>query len=419
MSVYGLADCNNFFVSCERVFRPALEGRPAVVLSSNDGCIVARSDEAKALGVKMAQPAFQAKDLIERHSIAVISGNLQFYTDMSNRVMQAFGELVPAVEKYSIDECFLDLTGIPQDLTAFCQGLKHTVRQWTGLPISIGIAETKTLAKIANRLAKTSAKTDGVLDLTGERWRDRALASTEVGNIWGIGRQYAKKLNRNGVMTALDLARRPDGWVRKEMGVGGLKTVRELRGEDCIGFDDMPQPKQTTMVSRSFGAEVRDYDELANAITMFATDAARSIRRANLVSTSVSVFIETNRFGKSPHHAPSCSEALSPATNNTKHVMKAALTALKHIYREGLAYKRAGVMLLDLVEAGRAPISLFDTQDPMDDKLIEAFDAINDRLGPGAIQFGPAVQAAAWRSSSAFRSPFYTTRWEDIPKVKT
>ena len=352
MSIYGLADCNNFFVSCERVFRPALEGRPAVVLSSNDGCIVARSDEAKALGVKMAQPAFQAKNLIEQHSIAVISGNLQFYTDMSTRVMQAFGELVPAVEKYSIDECFLDLTGIPQELTAFCQDLKHTVRQWTGLPISIGIAETKTLAKIANRLAKTSAKTDGVLDLTGTRWRDKALASTEVGDIWGIGRQYAQKLNRNGIMTALDLTSRPDGWIRKEMGVGGLKTVRELRGEDCIGFDDMPQPKQTTMVSRSFGTEVRDYDELANAIAMFATDAARSIRTANLVASSTNVFIETNRFGKSPHHAPSRSEALSPATNNTKHVVRAALAALKHIYREGLAYKRAGVMLLDLVEAG-------------------------------------------------------------------
>ena len=174
-----------------------------------------------------------------------------------------------------------------------------------------------------------------------------------------------------------------------------------------------------TMVSRSFGKEVRDYDELANAITMFATDTARSIRAANLVSTSVSVFIETNRFGKSPHHAPSRSEALSPATNNTRHAVRVALAVLKHIYREGLAYKRAGVMLLDLVEAGQAQVSLFDTQEPRDDKLIEAFDAINDRLGPGTIQFGPAAQAAAWRSSSAFRSPNYTTRWEDIPKVKT
>ena len=220
-------------------------------------------------------------------------------------------------------------------------------------------------------------------------------------------------------MTALNLARRPDGWIRKEMGVGGLKTVRELRGEDCIGFDDMPQPKQTTMVSRSFGKEVRDYDELANAIVMFATDAARSIRRANLVASSTSVFIETNRFGKSPHHAPSRSETLSPATNNTKHVVRAALAVLKHIYREGLAYKRAGVMLLDLVEAGQAQVSLFDTRDPMDDRLIDAFDAIDDRLGPGAIQFGPAAQAPAWRSSSAFRSPSYTTRWEDISKHKT
>ena len=198
----------------------------------------------------MAQPAFQAKDLIERHGIAVISGNLQFYTDKSNRVVQTLAELAPAVEKYSIDECFLDLTGIAEDLTAFCRTVRQTVRQWTGLPVGVGIAETKTLAKIANRIAKTSAKNNGVLDLTDSPWRDKALAATEVGDVWGVGRQYARKLNRNKVMTALDLAGRPDGWVRREMGVGGLRTVRELRGEDCIGFEDMPQPKQTTMVSR-------------------------------------------------------------------------------------------------------------------------------------------------------------------------
>ena len=218
MTVYGLVDCNNFFVSCERVFRPALEGRPTIVLSSNDGCIVARSDEAEALGIKMAQPAFQVKELIGRHGIAVISGNLQFYTDMSNRVVQTLAELAPAVEKYSIDECFLDLSGIAEDLTVFCRTVRRTVRQWTGLPVGIGIAETKTLAKIANRIAKTSAKTNGVLHLTGSPWRDKALAATEVGDVWGIGRQYARKLNRNGVMTAFDLAGRPDAWVRQEDG---------------------------------------------------------------------------------------------------------------------------------------------------------------------------------------------------------
>ena len=419
MMVYGLVDCNNFFVSCERVFRPALEGRPTVVLSSNDGCIVARSDEAKALGVQMAQPAFQAKDLIEQHDIAVISGNLEFYTDMSHRVMQALAEMAPATEQYSIDECFLDLTGIPDDPADFCQRVRQTVRQWTGLPVSVGIAETKTLAKIANRLAKTSARAQGVLQFAGASWRDKGLEMTRVEDVWGIGRQFTRKLNRNGIMTARDLTRHPDGWIRKEMGVVGLKTAWELRGEDCIGFEDMPQPKQTTMVSRSFGTAVSDPDELAHAITVFATDAARSIRKAELVSSAVSVFIETNRFAHGPCYAPSRSEALSPATHNTKHIVRAALKALEGIYREGLAYKRAGVMLLDLVETDQAPQSLFDRPDPKDDKLIEAFDAINERLGPGTIQFGRAAQAAGWQSSSAFRSPCYTTRWEDIPRVKT
>ena len=418
MTVYALVDCNNFFVSCERVFRPALEGRPTVVLSANDGCIVARSDEAKALGVKMAQPAFQAKDLIERHAIEVISGNLQLYTDMSNRVMQVLAELAPATEQYSIDECFLDLTGIADDLTNFCREVRRTVRQWTGLPVGVGIAETKTLAKIANRIAKTSARTEGVLDLTGSPWRDRALELTDVGDVWGIGRQFARKLARNGVTTALDLSRRPDGWVRQEMGVGGLRTVRELRGQDCISFEAMPRPKRSTMVSRSFGTEVREREELADAIILFATEAARSIRRAGLVGSAVSVFIETNRFAQGPRYAPSGSEALSPPTNNTRHIVRAALKALDGMFRPGPAYKRAGVMLLDLMDAGQAPHSLFDRPNPRDDRLIEAFDAINDRLGPGAIQFGRAGQAGAWRSTSAFRSPDYTTRWADIPVVK-
>ena len=420
MTVYGLVDCNNFFVSCERVFRPALEGRPTVVLSSNDGCIVARSDEAKALGIKMAQPAFQAKELIERHGIAVISGNLQFYTDMSNRVVQTLAELAPAVEKYSIDECFLDLSGIPEDLTAFCGTVRKTVRQWTGLPVGIGIAETKTLAKIANRIAKTSAKTNGVLDLTGSPWRDKALAVTEVGDVWGVGRQYARKLNRNGVKTALDLTGRPDGWVRQEMGVGGLRTVRELRGEDCIGFEDMPQPKQTTMVSRSFGdrsARIRRLGQCDNGVRYRRGTIHSQSRPGGILGERV--HRNESLRQKALTMRPRRAEGLSPATNNTKHIVRAALAALKHIYLEGPAYKRAGVMLLDLAEAGRGQNSLFDEADPKDDNLIEAFDAINDRLGPGSIQFGRAGQESGWLASSEFRSPCYTTRWEDIPVVGT
>ena len=419
MTVYGLVDCNNFFVSCERVFRPGLEGRPTVVLSSNDGCVIARSNEARALGVGMGQPVFQIKALIRKEDIQVISANHSLYSDMSHRVMQVLAELAPAAEIYSIDECFLDLTGIPDDLTDFGQRVRTTVQQWTGLPVCVGIAETKTLAKVANRIAKTSEKTQGVLNLTGSSRRSEALEMTPVGQVWGIGRQFAQKLDRKGARTARDLARLPDEWVRTEMGVQGLRTVLELRGEDCIGSEDMPQPKQSTMVSRSFGNPVTALEDLVDAITVFATDAARSIRTANRVCSSVHVFIETNRFSKDPPYAPSRLESLSPPTHNTRHIVGAALKGLRDIYREGLAYKRAGVMLLDLVDAREAQASLFDRPDPKDDRLIDAMDAIEGRMGPGSIRFGLSGSAARWRPSGAFRSPHYTTRWADIPVVKT
>ena len=242
---------------------------------------------------------------------------------------------------------------------------------------------------------------------------------TPIGQVWGIGRQFAQKLDRKGARTALDLVRLPDEWVRKEMGVQGLRTVLALRGEDCIGSEDMPQPKQSTMVSRSFGNPVTTLEDLVDAIIVFATDAARSIRTANRVCSSVHVFIETNRFSKDPPYAPSRLESLSPPTHNTRHIVGAALKGLREIYREGLAYKRAGVMLLDLVDARQAQASLFDRPDPKDDRLIEAMDAIEGRMGPGSIRFGHSGSAARWRPSGAFRSPGYTTRWADIPVVKT
>jgi|ETNmetMinimDraft_26_1059896.scaffolds.fasta_scaffold21436_2 DNA polymerase V len=419
MTIYALVDCNNFYASCERVFNPKLEGRPVIVLSSNDGCAIARSNEAKEAGVKMAQPLYQIMDLVKRHDIQVLSANFHLYSDMSNRVMQVLADTAPATQQYSIDECFLDLTGLTEDLVDYGRMVQAKVRQWTGIPVGIGIAESKTLAKVGNRIAKKSMKTGGVLNLVGSPWRTKALEMTEVGDVWGIGKQYTKKLNRNGVMTALDLSNQTDGWVRKEMGVGGLKTVRELRGEDCIGFDSIPKPKQTSLVSRSFGHTVTDLDDLINAVTVFASTAAEDIRRANLVSSAASVFIETNRFSSGPQHTPSRSVELSPATNNTKHIVRAAIQGLKEIHREGFKYKKAGVMLLDLVDVDHAPQSLFDHHDPKDDKLIEAFDQINRQQGPGSVNFGTAGQPSGWRSNSAYQSPRYTTEWAGIPTVKT
>jgi DNA polymerase V len=418
MTIYALVDCNNFYASCERVFNPKLEGRPVIILSSNDGCAIARSNEAKDLGVKMAQPLYQITDIVKKHDIQVLSANFHLYIDMSNRVMQVLADLAPETQKYSVDECFLDITGVADDLDEYGQMVQAKVKQWTGIPVGVGIAETKTLAKVANRIAKVSKKTGGVLNLVPSQWQAKALERTEVGDVWGIGKQYTKKLNRNGVKTALDLISQPDRWIRKEMTVGALKTVRELRGEDCIGFESIPQPKQTTLVSKSFGQTVTELDDLINAVSVFATSAAADIRKANLVSSAVSIFLETNRFSNGPQYAPSQAVELSPATNNTKHIVRAAIQGVKDIYREGFKFKKAGVMLLDLNDADHAPQSLFDNHDPKDDKLIEAFDQINRQLGPGSINFGTAGQSSGWRSNSAYQSPRYTTEWGDIPMVK-
>jgi DNA polymerase V len=327
--------------------------------------------------------------------------------------------MAPTAQQYSIDECFLDITGLPDNLDEYGQTIQAKVKQWTGIPVSIGIAKTKTLAKVVNRIAKVSKKTGGVLNLVGSQWQEKALEKTEVGDVWGIGKQFAKKLHRNGVKTAFDLTNQSDGWIRKEMGVGGLKTVHELRGEDCIGFESVPQPKQTTLVSRSFGKTITELDDLINAVTVFATAAAADIRKANLVSSAVSVFMETNRFSNEPQYAPSQSIELSPARNNTKHIVRAAIQGVKEAYREGFKFKKAGVMLLDLVDADTAPLSLFDQHDPKDDKLIEAFDQIIRRQGAGSINFGATGQPSAWHSASAYQSPRYTTEWGAIPVVKT
>ncbi len=269
--VFGLVDCNNFYVSCERVFNPALEGRPVIVLSNNDGCAVARSNEAKALGIKMGAPAFQLRDLIGKHQIQVFSSNYALYGDMSRRVMRSLSEFTPEIEIYSIDEAFLDLSGFRHcDLTDYGHRIRSTVKQWTGIPVSIGIAETKTLAKIANRIAKKSQRAKSVLDLTHSPFQDRALEITDVADVWGIGRRYAHFLKQNGIHTALQLRDADDTFIKHKMGVTGTRLLQELRGVSCYALEQSPPRKKGITVSRSFKHAIQSLDELKEAIATYA-----------------------------------------------------------------------------------------------------------------------------------------------------
>ncbi|MCH7635014.1 MAG: Y-family DNA polymerase, partial [Proteobacteria bacterium] len=276
--IFGLADCNNFYVSCERVFDPTLRRRPVVVLSNNDGCIIARSEEAKALGIPMGAAFFEVRPLIRRHRVEVFSSNYALYGDMSQRVMESFAAFTPEVEVYSIDEAFLGLGGFSgRDIAAYCREIRAKIGQWVGLPISIGTAETKTLAKLAARLAKKSP--GGVFDLSSSPLRRRLLAATEVGDVWGVGSRLARMLKAGGVHSALDLHDAPDAWIRKRMAVTGLRTAMELRGVSCIDLERQPPPKQTTVVSRTFARPVERLDELGDAVSTFAARAAEKLRR--------------------------------------------------------------------------------------------------------------------------------------------
>jgi len=300
MATFALVDCNNFYASCERLFQPRLRGRPVVVLSNNDGCVIARSNEAKALGVGMGAPMFKIRKLVEEHDIAVCSSSYALYGDISERVMSVLGSSAPAHEVYSIDECFLDLDrlGVP-DLTDWCRHLREQTLQWTGIPVSVGVGPTKTLSKLANRLAKKSAKAGGVLDLAHHpHWIEAALRKTPVGDVWGVGRRWTVMLEERGIHTAYDFANAPDGWVRQRMGVVGLRTVHELRGLVCHALDDQPPPKQTTCCSRTFGTAIYAKAQVHDAIMSFAERAAEKVRHAGQVAGAVQLFIRTDPFAQ-------------------------------------------------------------------------------------------------------------------------
>ena len=416
-TAYALVDVNNMFVSCERVFNPLLEKVPVIVLSSNDGCAIARSNESKALGIKMGDPYFKIEVICERNAITVMSSNFSLYCDMSMRFISCLAENAPAAEQYSIDECFLDLSGIPGDLAVWCKNLKRTVKRWTGLPVSIGTAPTKTMAKLANRLAKKSPTADGVVDLAGHsEWHERALAKTQVQDVWGIGKASAEKLAAIGVFDALALRNLDDSNVRRMLGSGGLKTVQELRGVVCHELDTDPDIRQSCMVSRSFAEPTGRLGDIRDAVTLFATRASEKLRSEGLAAGMLTVFAETNRFRKDETYKMlSASVPLFPPASDGLRIVKAAVRVLEAAWDEGpWQYVKAGVMMADIVRADAVPTDLFMVSEKPS-PLMSAVDRLNQRYGRQTVSIGLRPKDAAWRSRAERLSPDYTGRWSDIP----
>jgi len=388
--IVALVDCNNFYASCERVFRPDLEERPVVVLSNNDGCVIARSNEAKALGVPMGAPYFKHRDDLRKAGVIVRSSNYALYGDMSNRVVSVLSRFTPNIEVYSVDECFLDLSGFfGIDLVAYGHIIRNTAKQWTGIPVSVGIGPTKTLAKIANRIAKKDPAANGVCDLSRQGSEEESLGNIEVGDVWGIGRRWRKMLEGRDIYTAKDLRDAQDGWVRQKMGVAGHRTVMELRGVPCIDLETVIPDKQTVCTSRTFGKPMTDFESLHAAISTFVMKAAEKLRKLDLVTTHINVFVHTDPFREDRRqYSNSVTIDLLTATNHTGKILAGALRGLKGIYRSNYQYKRAGILLLDLERSDNAPKTLFDQPDERGGRLMAAMDSINDRYGHGMINYG-------------------------------
>ncbi len=413
-SIFALVDCNNFYVSCERVFNPRLNHRPVVVLSNNDGCVVARSNEAKALGIPMGIPEFQIRQLIKEHQIAVFSSNYTLYGDMSQRVMETLSTFSPDLEIYSIDEAFLSLTGFAsRNLSDYGRLIRARVKQDTGIPVSVGIATTKTLAKIAGDIAKKSD--GGVFDLTGAD-RTNILAKTQVADIWGIGRAHTHFLHNHGIMTALQLSEASDQFIRKHMGVVGLRLVMELRGLSCLELEQCPSQKKGITCSRSFGRSITQLHEMEEAISTYVSRAAEKLRRERLSVSSLSVFLHTNQFKDVTQYSNALTFTLPVATDSTPELIAAALEGIRKIWRDGFAYKKAGVMFLSLVPASQIQTSLFDAADrSRATKLMATLDAINHRFGAGTLQYASSGITKEWKASVNHCSPAYTTRWDELP----
>ena len=444
-AVFALVDANNMYVSCERAFAPRLVGLPVVVLSSNDGACIARSNEAKDLGLKMAQPWFQVRHLERSAGLIAVSANFELYGDMSSRMMSVEARYAPRQEVYSIDESFLDFSGVRGDLGSIGRDLRAAVLRETGLPTSVGFGPTKTLAKLANHVAKTADREPGSypgslarvcnFGLMNQVELDRVFAATEVGAVWGVGRRIGAKLNEAGVRTVLDLVRCDTVTLRKQFSVVLEKTLLELRGTSCLDLSDAPVARQQILVSRSFGKAVTDVSGIVEAVSEFASRAAEKLRAQDSVAGAVNVFVTTSPFRRNDlQHSPAVTVPLVRPTADSRILVSAAADAVRRQFRSGFNYAKAGVMLLDLQPANQVQgeLDLFSMAEksephPKDrarPALMEALDALNMRFGRDSVRLGSSSLASngaevrSWSTKQERRTPRYTTRWEEMPMVK-
>ena len=418
--MFALADCNNFFVSCERVFRPDLQGKPVIVLSNNDGCAVARSNEAKALGIKMGAPLFKIRDIVEKYNVTVFSGNMALYGDMSQRVRWVLEEYAPSVEVYSIDECFLDLRGMASiDFDAYAKEISAQCWKQTSIPVSVGIAPTKTLAKIASKLCKQYPKLRGGCYMHRPQDIEKVLRKFPIEDVWGVGRKSVQKLQDRGIRTAYDFTQMNEAIVRSLMGIVGIRTWKELQGISCIEFEDGFEAKQSICVSRSFSSEIYDVNELQEQVANFASSMAEKLRKQRSVTGEMVVFAYTNRFKESlPQTYSNALVSFSTPTSDQRTIVVQAANAIQKIFKEGYGYKKAGVIASKIIPAGEVMHSLFEdtTAAEREHKITSALDAINSTFGKGTIKL--AVQGSGKiKTASDNQSPHYTTKWSDIPKV--
>ena len=423
--MYALVDCNNFFVSCERVFRPDLDGKAVVVLSNNDGCVVSRSNEAKAMGIPMGVPFYKVKHLVDAGQLVSFSSNYALYGDLSARVMSLLADAVPKIEIYSIDEAFLHLEGVPSEkVPTLCRELVAKIRQWVGVPVSIGVAPTKTLAKIASYFAKKHKGYQGVCMMETDQKRLKALSLTPIDDVWGVGRRLAPKMVEKGIKTALDFAQRPREWVRGNFNVNVLRTWEELCGKVCIE-EEREERRQSICTSRSFADMIEDEKELMLRVSDFAAMCAHKLRQEGSAAYDVTTFMYTNRFREDlQQYFPSTTIRLEVAANSTQEIIGAALRAFRTIYRPGYKYKKAGVVVGNIVPADQIQGSLFGFDGNLrsrHDKLSEVMDAVNaasDTSGNSLLRLAvqrPGHYADGIRSE--FRSRLYSTSLDDIIKV--